>query len=287
MPLLVRALQARLAFQRALLSVPPERSDFPSTPLPPVKPPSRSCARQRNGQPPRIWRKRRLGASSRFPALARRGELNSLTLCWSRQELVLTAAATLWRSSSAKPGRNKLRVNLRVFSPAICRRAPCPAAGSRGLTALLPLKTVSGSGTRGFFPLLSSPREGVTPPRAALSELRVPGAGGAEVRSAKSLERGQRRRGEQDLAGFPLPPLHLSRAGLGLRLPQLGAPHRSSLYFRYKPWQERLQNTPMSGGGGGGVPGRGATSIAIDSHGFFQKEILDYASATPAHARSR
>lgn len=121
-----------------------------------------------------------------FPALAPRARAgsepwHSLTRCCSRL-LTATAAAdaALCRSSAACPGRSRLRVNLRVRSPAMALGAGRSRAGPQRASPWLcprqPSRPTrrSGSGTRGlstpfFLALLArggffSPAHPPTPP---------------------------------------------------------------------------------------------------------------------------
>lgn len=126
------------------------------------------------------------GVWIRFPSLAPRARAgsepwHSLTRCCSRL-LTATAAAdaALCRSSAACPGRSRLRVNLRVRSPAMALGAGRSRAGPQRASPWLcprqPSRPTrrSGSGTRGlstpfFLALLArggffSPAHPPTPP---------------------------------------------------------------------------------------------------------------------------
>lgn len=104
-------------------------------------------------------RARAPGRTSRPRRAWRRGRRAALTSCCCRL-LTATAAAdaALCRSSAAWPGRSRLRVNLRVRSPAIAGRVDpaTPERASRRSAPRLPsLPTrCSGSGTQSLSPPL-------------------------------------------------------------------------------------------------------------------------------------
>lgn len=88
-------------------------------------------------------------------ARGRRGGRAALTRCCCRL-LTATAAAdaALCRSSAACPGRRRLRVNLRVRSPAIARRGPGVRVPPAWPAPTSSTRRGSGSGTRRLSPPL-------------------------------------------------------------------------------------------------------------------------------------
>lgn len=95
------------------------------------------------------------GSPAARGARGRRGGRAALTRCCCRL-LTATAAAdaALCRSSAACPGRRRLRVNLRVRSPAIARRGPEVRVPPAWPAPTSSTHRGSGSGTRSLSPPL-------------------------------------------------------------------------------------------------------------------------------------